>query len=208
MVDAGTSLSFFCVAVLLAISPGPDNLFVLANSALRGRRAGMYVVLGLCGGLLVQTAAVAVGLSALFAASSFAFAVLKGIGATYLCYLAWQVWRAPPAEIGGSAESGFSTTRMFGRGMLMNLSNPKVVMFFLAFLPQFTEPARGHLAAQLIWLGLLFIFATLLVFGSIAHYAATLGRHLRQSPRLLKLLNRSAAVVFVALALRLATANP
>lgn len=207
MIAGEAALAFFLVSVLLALSPGPDNLFVLVQSALRGRRAGMYVVLGLCSGLVVHTAAVAIGLAALFAASALAFTVLKAVGAAYLCYLAWQAMRAPVSEIDSGAQAALDPGRMYARGVVMNLTNPKVVIFFLAFLPQFTDPARGHLAAQLLWLGFLFMVATLLVFGTIAYFAGALGGLLRRSHRVQKILNRTAAAVFVALAARLLLAE-
>src|SRR5690606_6795987 len=138
-------------SLLLGITPGPDNLFVLVQSAQRGWRAGMAVVVGLCAGLVVHTAAVALGLAALFAASATAFTVLKYLGAAYLAWLAWQSLRPraqaeqaaeePSLEPSTSAPAAASTWRMVGRGMVMNLPNPKVLIFFLAFLPQFANPA-------------------------------------------------------------------
>ena len=207
MIGAEASLAFFLVSVVLAMSPGPDNLFVLVQSALRGRRAGMYVVLGLCSGLVVHTAAVAVGLAALFAASAFAFAALKTVGAGYLCYLAWLALRAPAGDIAAAEQAPLDPKRMYARGVVMNLTNPKVVVFFLAFLPQFAEPARGHVAVQMLCLGFLFIVATLLVFGAIAHFAGALGERLRRSTGLQRTLHRAAAAVFVALAVRLLIAE-
>jgi threonine/homoserine/homoserine lactone efflux protein len=176
-----TLLTFFGVSVLLGLTPGPDNLFVLLQSAQRGWRAGMAVVLGLCAGLVVHTAAVALGLAAVFAASAMAFTVLKYCGAAYLAYLAWQALRAPAATAQEPASApgnpgGPGLGRMVGRGMVMNLTNPKVLVFFLAFLPQFADPARGSVALQLMVLGVVFMLATLLVFGAIACFSGALGR--------------------------------
>jgi threonine/homoserine/homoserine lactone efflux protein len=207
MISANASLAFFLVSVLLALTPGPDNIFVLVQSALRGRIAGMYVVLGLCTGLVVHTTAVALGLAALFATSAMAFNALKIVGAGYLCYLAWLAIRAPSEELDPGSPLPVDAKRMYARGVVMNLTNPKVVIFFLAFLPQFTSPERGHLVLQLLWLGFLFIVSTLLVFGAIAHFAGALGAVLRRSPRVQRALNWTAAAVFVALALRLANAE-
>ena len=222
-----TLAAFFGVAVLLALTPGPDNVFVLLQSVQRGWRAGMAVVLGLCAGLVVHTAAVALGLAAVFAASAMAFTVLKLCGAAYLLWLAWQALRslpavsvslpatttlpmsdaevaAPPAA--ASLNRG-SLWRMVGRGMVMNLSNPKVLMFFLAFLPQFADPVRGPVALQLMVLGAVFMLATLLVFGAIACFSGTFGALLQRSARAQRLLAQVSALVFVALAVRLATAS-
>lgn len=217
MPTADTLLAFFGVSLLLGITPGPDNLFVLVQSAQRGWRAGMAVVLGLCAGLVVHTAAVALGLAALFAASAMAFTVLKYLGAAYLVWLAWQSLRprgdaANPADAAAPAASGDarpagSAWRMVGRGMVMNLTNPKVLIFFLAFLPQFANPARGSVALQIMLLGLVFMVATLLVFGAIAVFSGAFGTLLLRSARAQRWINRAAGLVFLGLALRLATVS-
>ena len=223
MPSVETLVAFFGVAVLLALTPGPDNIFVLVQSAQRGWRAGMAVVLGLCAGLVVHTAAVALGLAAVFAASAMAFTVLKFCGAAYLAWLAWHSLRAPvdvgevaatdarataPDEAEAVPLSGAAVVpgmaRMVGRGMFMNLTNPKVLIFFLAFLPQFADPARGGVALQLMVLGAVFMLATLLVFGAIAFFSGTFGVLLQRSVRAQRLLNRVAGLVFLGLALRLA----
>ena len=208
-----TLVAFFGVSVLLALTPGPDNIFVLLQSAQRGWRAGMCVVLGLCLGLVGHTAAVALGLAAVFAASGMAFTVLKVVGAAYLAWLAWGALRAPAsvheAPPGGAAAAGGNggALRMVGRGVVMNLTNPKVLVFFLAFLPQFADPAQGGMARQIMLLGLVFMLATLLVFGAIACFSGAFGAILQRSARAQRLLNRVAGLVFLGLALRLATAQ-
>ena len=199
-------------AVVLALTPGPDNIFVLLQSAQRGWRAGMAVVVGLCAGLVVHTAAVALGLAAVFAASAVAFTVLKFCGAAYLAYLAWQALRAPAAvasEVPTDAPvaQAPSLGRMVGRGVVMNLTNPKVLVFFLAFLPQFADPARGGVALQLMVLGVVFMVATLLVFGAIACFSGVFGTLLQRSARAQTVLNRVAGLVFLGLAVRLATVD-
>jgi threonine/homoserine/homoserine lactone efflux protein len=139
MLPLDTLIAFFGIAVLLALTPGPDNLFVLMQSAIWGRKAGMFVVLGLCTGLLGHTAAVAVGLAAVFAASPVAFTVLKLAGAAYLAYLAWQILRAPVESEDGKRPEPMRPGALYRRGIVMNLTNPKVLLFFFAFLPQFTS---------------------------------------------------------------------
>lgn len=207
-----TLITFFGVSLLLGLTPGPDNLFVLVQSAQRGWRAGMAVVLGLCVGLVVHTAAVALGLAAVFAASAVAFTLLKWCGAAYLAYLAWGALRAPAAVASGAAPAAAAGTapsarRMVVRGMVMNLTNPKVLVFFLAFLPQFADPARGPVALQLMVLGAVFILATLLVFGAIACFTGAFGALLQRSARAQTVLNRVAGLVFLGLAVRLVTAE-
>jgi len=198
------ALSFLGIAVLLALAPGPDNLFVLMQAALWGKAAGMVVVLGLCTGLIGHTVAVAVGLAAVFATSETAFMVLKLAGAAYLLYLAWGAFRAPAmaaTDAGKAPRLPYGT--LYRRGIIMNLTNPKVSLFFLAFLPQFTSPARGSVALQTVSLGALFMLATLLVFGAIAFFSGAFGQMLQKSARAQRWLNRIAGVVFVGLALRL-----
>ncbi len=202
--DPQTLVLFFGASVMLGLAPGPDNIFVLTQSTLNGIRAGLLVTMGLCTGILVHTVLVAFGLAAIFAASDLAFVAVKTVGACYLLYLAWQAFRAQPEDIGNGGQSKVRGLRLYGRGIVMNVTNPKVAIFFLAFLPQFADPAAGRMAPQLIALGLVFILATVLVFGSVALLAGKLGDRLRRSPAAQVWLNRIAGVVFVGLAVRLA----
>jgi threonine/homoserine/homoserine lactone efflux protein len=197
------SLTFFGVAIVLALSPGPDNLFVLMQSALWGRRAGVVVVLGLCTGLIAHTAAVAIGLAALFAASATAFTVIKLLGAAYLVYLAWAAFSAGVGASAGRPPPRQTAWQLYRRGVIMNLTNPKVSIFFLAFLPQFTSPARGSLTLQTLALGALFMLATLLVFGGIAFFSGVFGEKIQRSARAQRWLNRAAGAIFLGLAVKL-----
>ncbi len=203
MLSAHTVQVFFAASVLLALVPGPDNVFVLLHAAVHGARAGLWVVLGLCSGLLFHTAAVALGLAALLAASSAAFTVLKGLGAAYLLWLAWLSWRSPAGMGTGESMPALGLRQTYLRGVLMNISNPKVALFFLAFLPQFVEPASGPVAMQILLLGGVFMLATLLTFGAIALLAGRFGQLLQASPKAQVALNRLASVVFAGLAFRL-----
>ena len=207
MPSLDTTATFFVISIVLGFTPGPDNIFVVAQSAAQGRKAGMFVVLGLCTGLVVHTAAVALGLAAVFAASAMAFTVLKFAGAAYLLLLAWQAWRAPTSAAPMSGAPQASMRRLYARGILMNLTNPKVVLFFLAFLPQFVQPQAGPVALQLLWFGLVFIVATLLAFGLLAWLGGSVGRVIQSSERAQKIMNRMTALVFAGLALRLATSQ-
>jgi len=204
MLTLQTAITFFGLALLLGFTPGPDNVFVLMQSATQGRRAGFFVVLGLCTGLLVHTAAIALGLAAVFAASALAFTVLKFVGAAYLAYLAWQVVRAPVGPLAFEAQGRSSMKAMYGRGVVMNLTNPKVVFFFLALLPQFVDASRGPVAWQIVQLGLIFILTTLIAFGAITYFAGAVSGLLKRSTRAQRALNWLAGTVFLGLALRLA----
>jgi threonine/homoserine/homoserine lactone efflux protein len=203
MISHETLLSFFGVALLLGISPGPDNIFVLTQSALRGRLAGIIVTLGLCTGLLVHTTAVALGVAAIFQASALAFTLLKITGAVYLLYLAWQALTAVPDKLALGQASSLNGWQFYRRGIVMNVTNPKVSIFFLAFLPQFANPQRGSLPLQIIELGAVFMFATLLVFGCVALLAGALGQWLERSEKARLIMNRVAGTVFIALAAKL-----
>ncbi|MDX9786319.1 MAG: LysE family translocator [Desulfobacterales bacterium] len=205
MLSVETIMTFSTASLLLALAPGPDNIFVLAQSALHGRSAGIVVMLGLCTGLIVHSSAVALGVAVIFQTSAVAFSALKFLGAGYLVYLAWQAIRAPIEKIQGEPGGKANRWRLYGRGIIMNITNPKVSIFFLAFLPQFADPTRGPLSLQLLLLGGIFIVAALLVFGGIALLAGTLGQWLNRSARAQKILNRVAGTVFLALALKLAT---
>lgn len=198
-------MTFFSVSVLLGLAPGPDNIFVLTQSALRGKGPGLIVMLGLCTGLIAHTIAVSLGVAIIFQTSILAFSVLKLLGAAYLVYLAWQAFRASAETIQGGPEGIVSYRKLYARGIIMNITNPKVSIFFLAFLPQFTEPTKGPVAVQLVLLGGLFILATILVFGGIALLAGTLGGLLKRSDRTQNILNKIAGTVFMGLALKLAT---
>jgi len=205
MLPPEIALSFFGIAVLLALSPGPDHLFVLMQSVLWGRSAGLWVVLGLCTGVLGHTVAVAAGLAALFAASEAAFLAVKLGGAAYLLYLAWGALRAGASGPDGVRPPRQSGVQLYRRGVIMSLTNPKVSIFFLAFLPQFASPARGSIGLQMLMLGVLFMLAALLVFSLVAVFAGAIGERLQRSPGVQLWLNRMAGVVFIGLALKLLT---
>jgi threonine/homoserine/homoserine lactone efflux protein len=207
MMPIDTLAAFFTASVLLALAPGPDNIFVLTQSALNGKVSGLFVTAGLCTGLIVHTLAVTFGVAAIFQASAAAFNALKMIGAGYLVYLAWQAFRAAASEIDHRSDGALGYGRLYRRGIIMNITNPKVSIFFLAFLPQFADPGWGSLTAQMLILGGLFIMSTVLVFGSIALLAGAIGQWLNRSSRAQILLNRVAGVVFIGLALKLATTN-
>ncbi len=195
--------TFFAASLLLAIAPGPDNIFVLTQGMLRGRRAGLMVTLGLSTGLIMHTSLVVLGVAVIFQTSTLAFSLLKLLGAGYLLYLAWQALRSREHKIGTAGMNPLELGQLYRRGIIMNITNPKVSLFFLAFLPQFTDPSAGRLSLQMIILGGLFILATLLVFGSVAIVAGQIGRWLEASDKVQSILNRLAGLVFVLLALKL-----
>lgn len=204
MIPADLLATFFAISVLLALTPGPDNLFVLTQSAMSGPRAGLTITLGLCTGLIVHTTAVALGVAAILQASDVAYTALKLAGAGYLLYLAWLAFKAVPTDASNGAAP--QLRRLYRRGIIMNVTNPKVSIFFLAFLPQFADPARGSPAAQILLLGAAFAVATVVVFGSVAVFAGAVGRWLASSAGAQRVLNRIAGTVFILLAVNLVVA--
>ena len=197
-------IPFIGSALLLSLSPGPDNIFVLTQSVMHGRKAGVYITLGLCTGLLFHTGFVVFGISALFANNEAAFLALKITGAFYLIYLAWQAFKAPIDDIDQSIKTGnLAGFAFYQKGIIMNLTNPKVGIFFIAFLPQFTSPKTGEIQSQLITLGGLFILSALLVFCAIAIVVNTLREKMIKTPSIQLCINKLASVVFIALAVRL-----
>lgn len=198
------SLYFFCItSALLSIAPGPDNIFVMTQSALYGKKAGILITLGLCTGLIVHTSAVALGVAAIIHTSTVAFTTLKIIGALYLLYLAWQAFNACAENLNNRQSTRLSAAQLYRRGIIMNITNPKVTLFFLAFLPQFVTPQNNQITQQIVILGGVFILIALLIFCCIAVLAGQAGAFLKQSPTAQVWLNRIAASVFVGLAVNL-----
>lgn len=209
MIGFETAVTFFVTAILLALTPGPDNIFVVTQAALRGKRAGVAVTVGLCCGVFGHTIAVALGLAAIFQTSVFAFTVLKYLGAAYLVYLAYGAWKAASQiESKRGKEEQAQTkplklTRLVGRGAVMSATNPKVSIFFLAFLPQFVDQNLGHVSAQILQLGGLFMGAAFIVFTIFAFLADGLGQKTVGTVQGQKVMNRLAALIFTGLAAKL-----
>jgi len=197
-----TLILFAMTSALLAISPGPDNIFVLTQSMLFGKRTGILITLGLCTGLVFHTSIVAFGVASLIQATPWAFMALKMFGAMYLLHLAWQVIKSAPQQLTGEGEV-LSDKALYLRGIVMNISNPKVSLFFLAFLPQFTHPEAGSMAAQIVLLGMVFGVISLLIFSGIAVAASQIGKALTQHPGLQQALKNITALIFVLLAVNL-----
>ena len=197
-----TIIAFVTASVILSLVPGPDNLFVMSHSALKGWRIGFYTTLGLCTGLIGHTVLVSIGVSVIFQTSAIAFNGLKVIGACYLLYLAWLSVQNKELNLGGTDKN--STNRSYYlTGVIMNLTNPKVALFFLVFLPQFVNTSSDNVTIQIFLLGLLFILSALCVFTSIAYLASFLENFLKKSKTVNKNLNILAAIVYFALAINL-----
>lgn len=203
MLDLEILSAFFITSILLALVPGPDNLFVLTQSILQGKKAGFIVVLGLCTGLLFHTFMVVVGVSVIFQTSIIAFTFLKIIGALYLLYLAWQLFKSSNSKIETKKSHLIEYKKLYFKGIFMNITNPKVSLFFLAFLPQFTNINLGNISFQMLVLGILFILSTILVFGLIAFFSVKLAKNFNKSNNFQNILNKFTSFIFVVLAIKL-----
>ena len=201
-----TIITFVTASVVLSLVPGPDNIFVMSHSALKGWRIGFYTTLGLCTGLIGHTVLVAIGISVIFQTSAIAFNGLKIIGAFYLLYLAWLSVQNKELNLGGTDKDSTNRSYYF-IGVVMNLTNPKVALFFLVFLPQFVNTSNDNITLQIFLLGLLFILSALCVFTSIAYLASFLEDILKQSKTVNKNLNILAALIYFALAINLFFVN-
>lgn len=197
-----TLIAFVTASVVLSLVPGPDNLFVMSHSALKGWRIGFYITLGLCTGLIGHTVLVAIGVSVIFQTSAIAFNGLKIVGACYLLYLAWLSVQNKELNLGGTDRDSTNRSYYF-TGVIMNLTNPKVALFFLVFLPQFVNTSNDNITIQIFLLGLLFILSALCVFTSIAYLASFLEDILKKSKTVNKNLNILAALIYFALAINL-----
>jgi threonine/homoserine/homoserine lactone efflux protein len=202
-----TDLALFVVAgLLLNITPGPDTLYIVGRSASQGWRGGALAALGIGAGSVVHTLAAAIGLSALLAASATAFMILKWLGAVYLVYVGVSLFlaRAEPRATPGLQAADFRT--IFWQGFLTNVLNPKVALFFLAFLPQFVDPAAPSKALAFVFLGCVFNFNGTLWNLLVAWSAARVMRFDR-SRRVARWLNRAVGALFVFLGVRLVAAH-
>jgi len=191
-------------SLLITLSPGPDNLLVLSIGASKGRKLGMAFGLG-CGiGCLSHTFLAALGISALIAASPLAFMALKLLGGAYLIYLGWQALRST-GGLSAQHDTGLqsSALQLFGKGLLANAVNPKVVMFFLAFLPQFVSSGRSDAPWQIVQLGVIFTLQACVLFGLLGYFAGHVGRWLNRNGSAGLWLDRTAGTIFVGLGLKL-----
>lgn len=204
MPDANTLLAFIGAGLLLNLTPGPDVLYIVGRSLGQGRVAGIVSALGISTGCFVHIAAATLGLSALVVALPMAYDAVRYAGAAYLVWLGVRALRRNTGRLDVRAADGASLWRIFREGAVTNVLNPKVAVFFLAFLPQFTDPARGPLGPQFLGLGLIFVANGLVVCLLYALAASAAGAWLRGRYDVSTWLNRAMGGMFIALGLRLA----
>lgn len=199
-----TLLSFLSVAVLLTLMPGPDILFVIAQSIAQGKRAGLATALGLCTGLIIHLTAAILGVTALIYQSALAFTVVKYGGALYLLFLAWQAFRAKESDLFITQPTRRKGRSLYRRAILMNVLNPKVALFFLALFPQFITQSLGHIPQQMTVLGILFITQAFLVFSGVSFFAEKLRNFLLTRPTIARRLNVIQGSLFTLIGLQIA----
>lgn len=206
MLDAAQVLAFAAAVLVLVLVPGPNTLLILTHSVAGGRKAGLITALGVETATLLHTLAAALGLSALLVSSPTAYAIVESLGIAYLLFLGFKELREPDRPAATEPRAALPLDRAYWRAVLNNLTNPKVALFFLAFLPQFVRPERGQVSLQLVALGLI-VSAIGLGFGALlAVTAGSASRWLRH-PRFAQWQHRLTGAVFLALGARLALAR-
>lgn len=195
---------FILAALLICVTPGPDMLYIVTHGISQGTRRAVVASLGMAAGMVVHTTAVSLGLAGLVRASPVAYDVVRYGGACYLALLGWRTLREARATPDLAAVPPVRPRTVFGRAVLTNLLNPKILLFYLAFLPQFTDPGRAPLGVQFLLLGLVFVVLGLTVDLSIALMSGRIGRLLVRRPSASRRLNEAAGLVFFGLAARLA----
>ena len=200
-------LAYLAAALVCIAAPGPDSLTTLSVAASQGRRAGSLYGIGVGLGCLTHTLWATLGIAAVIAASATLFALIKWIGIAYLVYLGVQAWRAGAAALPDAASaSPRSAVRLMGSGFLMNALNPKVMLFFLAFLPQFIDPARA-VAPQMLLMGLSFALITGTAYGLLGWGAGSAARRLLTNVRFARIMNRVTGSLFLSVAVAMAVSD-
>ena len=209
MIPASNLAAFALAALVLIAIPGPSVLFVISRGVVLGRRAALATVLGNCAGVYVQVAAVALGIGVLVERSAAAYTTVKLVGAGYLVWLGIRTFRRRRslAETLGAPVAPKSGRRILREGFVVGVTNPKAAVFFAAILPQFTDPAAGHVPFQMLALGLVFIAIAMICDGVWALVAGSAGQRLASSPRRLEAIGGAGGVVLVGLGVGLAVSG-
>lgn len=205
MIDITSLYMFIIASFLLCLAPGPDNIYVLTQGITKSKKAAIVTTLGLCSGIIIHTSAAAFGISVIFQTSELAFNLVKYIGAAYLLYIAYQAFKHRNEKLDLSIQdSTKELKKLYIKGFVMNILNPKVSIFFLAFLPQFVNTQLGNVPRQMIILGFIFMALTIIVFSLIGIAGNVLSEKLVKNPSISKVLNILTSFVLGGLAIKLA----
>lgn len=204
MIEPTKLALFITVSWALIIAPGPDMLYVITRGMTHGRKAGMVSAVGVICGILVHTTAAAFGLTLILQTSALAFLIIKYVGAVYLIYLGVRAWQDKSMFSLSVASLTVSSRRLFWQGVLSNVLNPKIAVFFLAFLPQFVDRKSNLVTLQLVILGLTFAFLGLCFLLVVGYSSGTIGRWLARRPQYAQSLQRLSGILLVGLGIRLA----
>ena len=194
-------ISFSMASILLAFSPGPDNLYVITQSLANGTKSGIITTLGLVSGCIFHTTLLAFGVSAIISASYTVFYILKVIGALYLIYLAYQVLSTETSLRFNANVLKKSTVELFKQGVLMNLMNPKILIFFLAFFPSFLWDPTENIVLQFYILGIVFMLISFIVFSFLAFLAGYISSSWTKNQLVLSFLKWLQIIVFIGIAI-------
>ncbi|WP_258100829.1 LysE family translocator [Marinoscillum pacificum] len=210
MLDYSTAhwITFFTAAILLNLSPGPDMVFIISQTSKKGTRSGFTAVLGIWLGTFVHVIFAALGLSAILMTSATAFSMVKWVGAAYLVWLGIQSLSSKGTRLQSNDQAPtLNLTKTFRQGIFVSLLNPKVAVFFLAFLPQFVEPQAGVVGTQLFLHGSLIIVVAGFIEIPIVLMSSQLTNYLRNHPKVSQWMDRGLGALFIALGVKLAACN-
>ncbi|WP_211444244.1 LysE family translocator [Collimonas humicola] len=197
---------FLIAAMTLTLAPGPDNIYVLTRGIAQGRKAGLVSALGFSSGLIFHTMLAVLGFAALIKASPLAYSLLRYAGAGYLIYIGVRTLRSHSAIQlnSGAAAAPMKLSRIYWQSVIANILNPKVTLFFIAFLPQFVNAGAGHIPAQMLLLAAIFILQALAIFSVVALFSGMVGAFFQRKKSAAAIMNRLAGGAFIGLGIRIA----
>jgi len=195
---------FLVAAMMLTLAPGPDNIYVLTRGIAQGKKAGLVAALGFSSGLFFHTLLAVLGFAAVIKAYPAAYHALQYAGAAYLVYLGIRTLRSATSMSLDATMTPVSLSRIYWQSVIANILNPKVTLFFIAFLPQFVNVQAGHVAWQMLLLAVVFILQALAIFSAIAFFSGIVGAYFQRQARAALYLNRLAGCAFVGLGIRIA----
>ncbi|AXH15057.1 threonine transporter RhtB [Malaciobacter mytili LMG 24559] len=208
MLELSSIYLFIATSFILCLVPGPDNIYVLTQGMTKSKKAAFVTTLGLTSGITIHTTAAAFGISVIFQTSEIAFNLVKFAGAAYLLYIAYQAFKYRNVPLDLSIQnSSNELKKLYIKGFIMNVLNPKVSIFFLAFLPQFVTPSNGNIPMQMITLGVIFMTLTIITFSLIGVTGNILSKKLLEKPSIVKYMNILTSFVLGGLAVKLALSS-